>query len=185
MADTPSNMVPLGTKAADFNLPDTITGENVSLQDMKSDIATVIMFICNHCPYVKHINKELVRLTNEYKEKGISFVAISSNDVLNYPEDSPENMNIVANELGYEFPYLYDESQDVARDYNAACTPDIFVYDKNLKLVYRGQFDHSRPGNNKPVNGKDLRDALDSILAGRPVSEKQIPSIGCNIKWRN
>ena len=185
MADTPSKMVPLGMIAPDFVLPDTISGENKSLTDLKSEKATVIMFICNHCPFVKHVQKQLVKLAREYQAKGISFVAISSNDVEKYPDDSPQRMKEVAQELGYPFPYLYDESQEVARAYDAACTPDFYVFDKNLKLVYRGQMDGSRPGNNIPVTGKDLREALDNILQGKPVSEDQRPSIGCNIKWKS
>ena len=184
MADTPSKMVPLGMIAPDFVLPDTISGENKSLTDLKSEKATVIMFICNHCPFVKHVQKQLVKLAREYQAKGISFVAISSNNVEKYPDDSPQRMKEVAQELGYPFPYLYDESQEVARAYNAACTPDFYVFDKNLKLVYRGQMDASRPGNNIPVTGKDLREALDNILQGKSVSEDQRPSIGCNIKWK-
>ena len=185
MADTPSKMVPLGMIAPDFVLPDTISGENKSLTDLKSEKATVIMFICNHCPFVKHVQKQLVKLAREYQAKGISFVAISSNNVEKYPDDSPQRMKEVAQELGYPFPYLYDESQEVARAYDAACTPDFYVFDKNLKLVYRGQMDASRPGNNIPVTGKDLREALDNILQGKPVSEDQRPSIGCNIKWKS
>ena len=185
MADTPSKMVPLGMIAPDFVLPDTISGENKSLTDLKSDKAIVIMFICNHCPFVIHVQKQLVKLAREYQAKGISFVAISSNNVEKYPDDSPQRMKEVAQELGYPFPYLYDESQEVARAYDAACTPDFYVFDKNLKLVYRGQMDASRPGNNIPVTGKDLREALDNILQGKPVSEDQRPSIGCNIKWKS
>ena len=185
MADTPSKMVPLGMIAPDFVLPDTISGENKSLTDLKSEKATVIMFICNHCPFVKHVQKQLVKLAREYQAKGISFVAISSNDVEKYPDDSPQRMKEVAQELGYPFPYLYDESQEVARAYDAACTPDFYVFDKNLKLAYRGQMDDSRPGNTIPVTGKDLREALDNILQGKPVSEYQRPSIGCNIKWKS
>ncbi len=179
-----SNMLPLGTVAPSFNLIDTVSGRTISLEGLKSDKATVIMFICNHCPYVKHINAELVRLTDEYIPKGISFVGISPNDIISYPEDSPENMELIAKELGYKFPYLYDETQEVAKAYNAACTPDIYVFDKDLKLVYRGQFDNARPGNGQPVTGKDLRNTLDSIMAGKPVDEMQIPSIGCSIKWK-
>ncbi len=184
MADTPSTMVELGTKAPDFNLPDTVSGKHVSLDDVKSGKATVVMFLCNHCPYVKNINKALVEFTNKYMEKGISFVGISSNDVNNYPEDSPEKMKEVAQQLGYKFPYLYDETQEVAKVYDAACTPDFFVFDTDLKLVYRGQFDNSRPGNNIQPTGEDLGRALDSILEGKPVPEDQKPSLGCNIKWK-
>jgi len=185
MAATESNMMPLGTKAPYFNLPDTISGEQKSLPELKSDKATVVMFICNHCPYVKHVQQGLVQLAKDYIPRGISFIAISSNDVENYPEDSPERMKQVAKQLGYPFPYLYDESQDVARAYGAACTPDFYIFDKDLKCVYRGQMDDSRPGNDVPVTGKDIRAALDAILAGKPVDQNQKPSIGCNIKWKN
>ena len=184
MAQTPSVMIDLGTTAPYFNLPDTVSGKQIDLNEIKSDKATVIMFICNHCPYVKHVNAELVKLANEYIAKGISFVAISSNDVINYPEDSPEKMKEHALAASYPFPYLYDETQDVAKAYNAACTPDFYIYDKNLKLVYRGQLDDSRPKNDLPVTGKDIRDALDNILEGNEVDINQKPSIGCNIKWK-
>ena len=147
MARTPSTMVELGTKAPGFVLPDTASGRNLSLEDVKSKVATVIMFICNHCPFVKHVNAELVRLANDYKNKGIGFVAISSNDVINHPDDAPGLMTQVAKQLKYPFPYLYDESQETAKAYDAACTPDFFIYDKDLHLVYRGQLDDSRPGN--------------------------------------
>jgi len=185
MAETPSTMVPLGTTAPDFTLPDTITGKTISFNELKSDIATVIMFICNHCPFVKHVQVQLVKLAIDYKFKGISFIAISSNDAENYPEDSPENMKTVAQRLGYPFPYLYDESQEVAKAYDAACTPDFYIFDKNVKLVYRGQLDDSRPSNNIPVTGKDIRAALDNILNGKVVNPDQKPSIGCNIKWKS
>lgn len=184
MALTPSNMVPLGTKAPDFNLRDTISGQMVSLDDLKSDTGLVIMFICNHCPYVKHIQEEIVKISREYQQKGMNFVAISSNNVEDYPEDGPEEMQKLARKLGYTFPYLYDESQSVARSYDAACTPDFYVFDKELKLVYRGQLDSSRPGNEKPLTGEDLRNALDDMIKGMPVSPEQIPSQGCNIKWK-
>lgn len=184
MAITPSTMISLGTKAPEFTLIDTVSGKDLSLKDLRSDKATVIMFICNHCPYVKHVNEGLVQLAKDYIPKGIAFIAISSNDVMNFPEDSPGKMKIIASELQYPFPYLYDESQEVARAYDAACTPDFFVYDKDLKLVYRGQMDDSRPKNGIPVTGKDIRAALDCILSGKPVSTHQVPSIGCNIKWK-
>jgi len=184
MAATPSNMMPLGTMAPDFNLTDTISGKKKSLHELKSEKATVITFICNHCPFVKHVQKGLVKLAKDYIPSGISFVAINSNDVKAYPDDSPERMKEVAKQLGYPFPYLYDESQDIARAYGAACTPDFYIFDKDLKCVYRGQMDDSRPSNNIPVTGKDIRAALDAILAGKPVSEEQKPSIGCNIKWK-
>lgn len=184
MAKTASSMVPLGSFAPDFSLPDTVSGKVLSLKDLKSDKATVVMFICNHCPFVKHIQQELAALASDYKKKGISFIAISANDAVNYPDDAPDKMREVAETLGYSFPYLYDESQDVARAYGATCTPDLFVYDAKLKLVYRGQFDDSRPGNGVAVTGKDLKGALDAILGGKAVSSEQEPSIGCNIKWR-
>ena len=157
----------------------------IRLADVASDKATVIMFLCNHCPYVVHVNREIVRLATDYMAKGISFVAISSNDVVNYPQDGPEFMKIHAAKEGYPFPYLYDESQNVARAYDAACTPDFYVFDGALRLVYRGRLDGSKPKNDLPLTGKDLRDALDAILEGRPVAEKQYPSGGCNIKWKN
>ncbi|HKC34827.1 MAG TPA: thioredoxin family protein [Chitinophagaceae bacterium] len=184
MARTLSTMVTLGTKAPDFLLPDTVSGKQLSLNDVKGEIATMIMFICNHCPFVKHVNPELIKLTNDYKNKGIGFVAISSNDVINYPDDSPGLMKQVAKQLKYPFPYLYDESQEIAKAYNAACTPDFFIYDKDLHLVYRGQLDDSRPGNEIPVTGKDIRQALDCLINDRPVPQEQRPGIGCNIKWK-
>lgn len=184
MAATPSAMVELGTKAPDFNLPDTISGKQISLDEIKSDKATVVMFICNHCPYVIHIIDELSEVVKEYQKKGVNFAAISSNDIVNYPQDSPERMKEFAEAHKFSFPYLFDETQEVAKAYKAECTPDIFVYDKDMKLVYRGQFDDSRPSLSKPVTGKDLTAALDAILEGRPVDENQIPSIGCNIKWK-
>ena len=184
MARTPSNMLELGTKAPEFTLIDTITERDMSINDVKGDTATVVMFICNHCPFVKHVNDELVDLGNDYKDKGVGFVAISSNDVENYPDDSPGMMKIVAQELEYPFPYLYDETQEVAKAYDAACTPDFYVFDKDLKLVYRGQLDDSRPGNDIPVTGKDLRSALNALIDGKEVSDDQKPSLGCNIKWK-
>lgn len=184
MAATPSNMLPLGTVAPDFTLPDTVSGQVMSLRDLVSDQATVVMFICNHCPFVKHVQQELVRLANDYQPKGVSFAAISANDVANYPEDSPGKMKALAEQLGFPFPYLYDESQEVARAYQAACTPDFYIFDGGMKLVYRGQLDDSRPGNGVPVTGGDIRAALDAILAGRSVDPNQKPSIGCNIKWK-
>lgn len=184
MARTLSNMIPLGTVAPDFTLPDTVSGKTVSLQELKSDKATLIMFICNHCPFVKHVDEQLVALANDYQAKGVSVIAISSNDVDNYPQDGPALMTKEAAKLGYSFPYLYDESQEVAKAYDAACTPDFYVFDKDLKCAYRGQLDSSRPGNGLPVTGADLRAALDEILEAKEVSAPQIPSIGCNIKWK-
>lgn len=185
MTLTPSNMLPLGTVAPTFNLTDVITGKKVSLDDAKSDKATVIMFICNHCPYVKHVQTDLVQLANDYLKKCVSFIAINSNDVENYPDDSPEKMKYIAKEFGYPFPYLFDETQEVAKAYQAACTPDFYIFDSDLKLTYRGQLDDSRPGNNIPVTGNDIRNALDTILDGKPVSSNQKPSMGCNIKWKS
>lgn len=185
MARTESTMVELGTKAPDFALPDTVSGHTVTLSDCLSDTATVIIFMCNHCPFVKHILPKLVTFAADYKRMGISFVAISSNDVDGYPEDSPQLMKSLADEMQFSFPYLYDEDQSVARAYNAACTPDFYVYDKDQKLVYRGQFDGARPGNSIAVTGNDLGSALDAILDGNEVDEIQLPSIGCNIKWKD
>lgn len=184
MVATPSNMLKLGTTAPDFTLIDAISGEAKSLNQLKSDKATVVMFICNHCPFVKHVNEQLVKLGTDYQAKGVSFVAISSNDVSNYPEDSPGKMGEYAARLGYPFPYLYDETQEVAKAYKAACTPDFYIFDKDMELVYRGQLDGSRPNNGIPVTGDDMRLALDNILAGLPVSTEQRPSLGCNIKWK-
>lgn len=180
MSATPSTMLELGTEAPDFKLP-SVNGGELSLNYTDQSKGFVVMFICNHCPYVLHVEDELVNVANEYIAKGIGFIAISSNDVEKYPEDSPEKMA----EKDYPFPYLYDESQDVAKAYKAACTPDFFVFDENRKLVYRGQFDDSRPKNGKPVTGKDLRTALDAVLDGKTIpEEKQTPSMGCNIKWK-
>lgn len=184
MALTPSNMLPLGTPAPDFRLPD-ISGKVVSLADCKTAPALAVFFICNHCPYVKHIRAGLAQFGSDAQRGGVAVVAISSNDVTTHPADSPEKMAEEAKAAGYTFPYLYDESQEVARAYQAACTPDIYLFDKNRKLVYRGQFDDSRPGNGRPVTGADLRAALDAVLAGRPVSTRQVPSMGCNIKWKS
>jgi thiol-disulfide isomerase/thioredoxin len=174
----------LGTEAPDFNLPDPVKGGEKRLADLKSDRGTVVMFICNHCPFVKHVQQKLVDVANEYISKGISFVAINANDVANYPDDSPEKMKATAEQFGYPFPYLFDESQKVAKAYQAACTPDLYLFDGNLKLVYRGQFDDSRPGNDIPVTGQDLRAAMDHILHGKSVNSDQLPSMGCNIKWK-
>ncbi len=186
MAATPSNMLALDTKAPDFKLLDTVSGKEKTFTDIKGDKGTVVMFICNHCPYVLHVNDEIVRIANEYQPKGIGFVAISSNDVENYPQDAPELMTEQAKKTGYTFPYLYDETQETAKAYKAACTPDFYVFDKNDKLVYRGRLDESTPKNNEPLTGKDLRKALDLLLEGKRIpDEEQKPSIGCNIKWKN
>ncbi|KTC86685.1 thioredoxin family protein [Legionella brunensis] len=185
MAKTPSNMVPLGTSAQQFSLLNVMTGSKISLNNAWDSKATVIMFICNHCPYVKHVSSELTQLAHDYMPKGVSFLAINSNDVEAYPADSPENMKKTALEQNYPFPYLYDETQEVAKAYQAACTPDFYVFDSNLALVYRGQLDDSRPGNDIEVTGNHLRSALDSLLANKPITIEQKPSLGCNIKWKN
>lgn len=184
MARTESTMLDLGTEAPAFNLIDTVTDKTMALDALKGEQGTVIMFICNHCPFVIHVNPEITRLAKEYEPKGIAFIAISSNDVENYPQDAPHLMKIKANEENYPFPYLYDETQKVAKAYNAACTPDFFLFDPSSKLVYRGQLDDSRPGNGLPLNGKDMRNALDMLLTGKAIDPLQKPSIGCNIKWK-
>ncbi len=184
MARTESNMLPLGTPAPDFSLPDAVSLNQMALKDIRGKKGTVVMFICNHCPYVKHVNDELIRICNDYRVTGFGFVAINSNDALQYPEDAPLEMWRTAQRLGYPFPYLYDETQEVAKAYKAACTPDFYLFNAQLKLVYRGQLDNSRPGNGIPVNGRDLREALDNILNNNPQRKDQKPSMGCNIKWK-
>jgi len=184
MARTPSNMLALGTIAPDFSLFDTVSGKTLRLDGLKGEKGTVIMFICNHCPFVVHVNPEITRLGKEYGKKGIGFIAISSNDVENYPQDAPHLMTETAKREGYPFPYLYDESQNVAKAYDAACTPDFYLFNDQLKLVYRGQLDDSRPENGLPLNGLDVRNAINVLLAGEPILEYQKPSIGCNIKWK-
>ena len=185
MAYTESNMLPLGTTAPDFELPDMVSGKILRLSEIASTEATVVMFLCNHCPYVLYVNPEIVRIVAEYRPRGVSFVGISSNDAAAYPEDAPDKMQAHAREVGYTFPYLYDESQEVARAYDAACTPDFYVFDGDLKLVYRGQLDASRPKRNPiPSTGEDLRAALDAVLRGKPPEGIQRPSGGCNIKWK-
>jgi peroxiredoxin len=183
MARTASTMLPLATIAPDFSLPDT-EGNLVSKDDFKDAPALLVVFMCNHCPFVKHILEGLVALVEEYQARGAAVVGINSNDVENFPEDRPEMMAKVSKEKRFTFPYLYDETQEVAKAYHAACTPDFFLFDAGHKLVYRGQMDDSRPGNGVPVTGGDLRAALDAVLEGRPVSTDQKPSIGCNIKWK-
>lgn len=186
MAYTESNMLPLGTKAPDFELPDTVSGKTVRLHEIVSPHATVVMFLCNHCPYVLHVNDEIVRIAHTYQARGVHFVAISSNDAEAYPEDAPDKMSTHARAAGYPFPYLYDESQEIARRYDAACTPDFYIFDGQLRLYYRGQLDSSRPKRNPvPVTGADLRAALDAVLAGEPAPAVQRPSGGCNIKWKS
>lgn len=183
MAATLSTMLEIGTKAPEFNLPDT-NGKLVSLSDLNIRNGLLVMFICNHCPFVKHLNKALVDFANEYKEKDIQCVAISSNDADNYPQDAPSLMKELSVHHQFTYPYLYDESQEVAKAYKAACTPDFFLFDAELKLFYRGQFDDSRPGNGKPVTGKDMREATDALIDGVVEIEPQTPSMGCNIKWK-
>jgi len=183
MALTPSTMVPLGTAAPEFSLPDP-SGTIVSLNDFQGSKAYLIAFICNHCPYVKHVRKELAAIGRDYQAKGVTVIAINSNDVANYPDDSPAKMKEEVQIAGYTFPYLYDETQDVAKAYKAACTPDFYVYDGDKKLVYRGQMDDSRPGSSAPVTAEDLRAALDAVLSGTAASIEQKPSVGCNIKWK-
>jgi len=185
MAFTESQMIELGTQAPDFALPDTISDKILRLEDVRGEKGTLVMFLCNHCPYVLHVNEEIVRLVDAYKNKGIGAVGISSNDVDNYPQDGPDKMKEHALEVGYNFPYLYDETQAIAKDYDAACTPDFYLFDQDLKLVYRGRLDDSRPNSGKPLTGADLRRAIDQLLAGEPISELQYPSGGCNIKWKN
>ncbi len=183
MAETPSTMLQLGTAMPEFELPDCY-GERHSSADLEDASGVLVVFFCNHCPFVKHIRDEFVSLAHEYLEQGIKVVAINSNDYSAYPDDSPEQMAEAAEKHGYRFPYLVDESQQVAQRFKAACTPDFFLFDGERKLAYRGQMDDARPGNDKPVNGADLRAALDAVLAGRPVASEQKPSMGCNIKWK-
>ncbi len=183
MVMTPSTMLSLGTEARPFRLPDT-EGREVSLADFRQTPGLLVAFICNHCPFVRHIRHELARFGREYQERGLAIVAINSNDVESHPEDRPDRMAEEVRQVGYTFPYLYDETQEVAKAYRAACTPDFFLFDGDRRLVYRGQFDGSRPGNEEPITGEDLREAADAVLAGRPVPEDQQPSVGCNIKWR-
>ena len=183
MALTPSTMLKLGTPAPDFRLPDT-EGRMLSLKDFDDADALLIVFMCNHCPYVKHIRPSLAAFAREYQPKGLAVVGINANDAEKYEDDSPEKMVDEVANAGYTFPYLFDESQETAKAYHAACTPDFFLFDKDRKLVYRGQFDDSRPGNNIPLSGRDIRTAVNAVLAGKDVSTEQHPSIGCNIKWK-
>ena len=180
----PSTMLELGTKAPGFELPDVVTGERVSLSDFEGKRAMLVMFICRHCPYVRHVRGELARLGRDFADSDLAIVAISSNDPAEYPEDAPESLAEEAREAGYAFPYLFDETQEVAKAYTAACTPDFFLFDADRALVYRGQLDDSRPRNGLPVTGKDLRAAIEAVVSGEPVSDDQRASIGCSIKWR-
>ena len=184
MSLTPSTMLALGTPAPNFKLPDVTSGNMVSLDDFKGKKALLVMFICRHCPYVQHVEEEIAKIGQDYQNKDIGIISISANDINLYPQDSPENLREMAQELNLDFPYLYDKSQEIAKAYTAACTPDFFLFDKDRKLVYRGQLDDSRPGNNLPVTGKDLRDVIDAILEDKPINPNQKPSIGCNIKWK-
>ncbi len=183
MSLTASTMLPLATEAPDFSLPDT-EGKAVSLSDFKGAKAFLVVFMCNHCPFVKHIIDDFVKLAKEYQARGVAVVSINSNDVDNYPDDSPDKMALLAGKKGFSFPYLFDVTQGVAQSYKAACTPDFFVFDADRQLVYRGQMDDSRPGNGEPITGADLRAALDAALAGKPGPDGQKPSMGCNIKWK-
>jgi len=184
MARTESNMLALGTVAPEFSLMDTVSEKTMNLHAMNGEVGTLIMFICNHCPFVIHVNPEIVKMAKEFQSNGIQFIAISSNDVEKYPEDAPHFMRIKAKAENYTFPYLYDEDQTVAKAYDAACTPDFFLFDNELKLVYRGQLDDSRPGNGSPLTGIDLRNAMENLIHGKEISAIQKPSIGCNIKWK-
>ena len=184
MVMTSSSMMPLGTEAPNFNLLDVVSNKFISIDKKSASEATLIMFICNHCPYVKHILNELVRLVHDYEKKGIAFFAINSNDIEKYPQDSPEKMCELAANLGNPFPYLFDESQEIAKAFGAACTPDFFLFDKDFKCVYRGQLDDSRPGDGVAPNGRDIRNAFDAILQGSPINPNQKSSVGCNIKWK-
>jgi peroxiredoxin len=182
MVNTPSTMLPLGTVAPEFSLTDSVTGKTVSLSDLDGK-AYLIMFICNHCPFVIHVRDEITRIAKEYGERGVAVVGINSNSAETHPQDGPDEMKQLARELGWTFPFLFDSSQEVAKQYRAACTPDFFLFDGSRKLVYRGQLDDSRPSTGVPVTGKDLRAALDNLLAGEPLAADQRPSMGCNIKW--
>lgn len=184
MALTASTMLSLGTQAPDFHLPDVVSGQTISLSTFADKKALLVMFICRHCPFVKHIKEELAQLGKDYINKGLGIVAISTNDAKNYPDDAPELLKAMAIELDFNFPFCYDESQETAKAYTAACTPDFFLFDAKQQLVYRGQLDESRPSNGKPVTGADLRAAIDAVLADKPVAGEQKPSIGCNIKWK-
>ncbi|MCX7597020.1 MAG: thioredoxin family protein [Fischerella sp.] len=184
MALTASTMLPLGTNAPDFHLPDVVSGEMISLSKFADKKALLVMFICRHCPFVKHVQHELAKLGKDYSQSDLGIVAISANDAENYPDDAPDSLKAMADELGFKFPLCYDETQETAKAYTAACTPDFFLFDSDRKLVYRGQLDDSRPSNNQPVTGADLRAAIEAVLASKPVNSDQKPSIGCNIKWK-
>ncbi len=184
MALTPSTMLALGTSAPPFALPDVVSGQTISLDTFRDEPALLVMFICQHCPYVVHVREELARLGHDYIGKGVGIVAISANDAVRYPDDAPDQLKAMAQHCGFPFPLCYDESQETAKAYTAACTPDFFLFDAHRTLVYRGQLDESRPGNGKPVNGRHLRAAIEAVLSGKPVSVPQQPSLGCSIKWK-
>ena len=184
MSLTYSEMLPIGSKMPLFNLLNVVNGKNFSDNNLSLDFGTVVMIICNHCPYVIHYHNEIVSLVSKYSNKGIQFVAISSNDIINYPQDSPENMKNLFLRLNLKIPYLYDENQEVAKLFKAACTPEFYLFNNGKKLIYRGRLDSSSPGNNLPINGKDLRDAINSYISGEMISDEQFPSMGCNIKWK-
>lgn len=183
MVETASQMLPLGTKAPAFSLTDAVSGRRYNLDDFEGDRALVVMFICNHCPFVRHVQAEIGRFAEDYRGRGVGIVAINANSIDTHPQDGPENMKALAEEKGWGFPFLFDETQETAKAYRAACTPDFFVFNEDRRLAYRGQLDGSRPGNNVPVDGKDLRAAVDAVLEGDEISQDQKPSIGCNIKW--
>ena len=184
MALTPSTMLPLGTQAPNFQLPDVVFGKTISLDTFAGKQGLLVMFICRHCPFVKHVQAQLAQIGKDYADSNLGIVAISANDAANYPDDAPDKLKNMATELGFTFPFCYDKSQETAKAYTAACTPDFFLFDRDRKLVYRGQLDDSRPSNSQPVTGKDLRAAMDAVLAHSTVSPDQKPSIGCNIKWK-
>ncbi len=184
MSLTPTTQIPLGFKAPAFDIPDVISGKNVTYEELRGEKGTLVMFICNHCPFVIHIRAELIRLANDYSSKGIGFIAISSNDTSTHPQDGPEEMKKLAEKENFPFPYLYDASQEVALSYDAACTPDFALFDENDRCVYRGRLDESRPGNERPLDGKDMRAAFDAILGGQNIPSPHFPSMGCNIKWK-
>jgi peroxiredoxin len=184
MSLTASTMLELGTQAPDFQLPDTVSGQTISLDRFADKTALLVIFMCAHCPFVQHVKDEIARIDRDYSDKGLGIVAISANSVETHPDDAPDKLKAMAQEMGFSFPFCYDETQETAKAYTAACTPDFFLFDRDRKLAYRGQLDDSRPGNDKPVNGKDLRSAIDAVLDGRPVEANQKPSMGCNIKWK-
>ncbi|NEO99423.1 MAG: thioredoxin family protein [Symploca sp. SIO2E9] len=184
MARTASTMLPLGTKAPDFHLPDVVSGKTIALDNFASKRGLLVMFICRHCPFVKHVQQELAQIGKDYADKDLGIVAISANDAANYPNDAPDSLQEMAQQLGFTFPLCYDQTQEITKAYTAACTPDFFLFDEKQQLVYRGQLDDSRPSNELPVTGKDLRAALDAVLSGEAINPEQKPSIGCNIKWK-